>query len=149
VQGNLTWQAKTGYVALSAAAFRPTAETQAYLNPGWWVGTTSILGFSASVQLPHGASVEKLTYHYSDSSSTHNGSLSLYRNPMNGSVSDQMASVATSGSGGDGSAFSTSIDYATVDNSQYSYYLFMVGIDPNRKIKCYGVVIEYTFTEPY
>ena len=68
---------------------------------------------------------------------------------MNNSVPEQMALVASSGSGGDGSVYTTSIDYETVDNSQYSYYLLLAGIDPDRKLKCYGVIIEYTFTEPY
>jgi hypothetical protein len=38
-------------------------------------------------------------------------------------VGDEMATVSSTGSDGYGSAIDTSINYATVDNSPFSYYL--------------------------
>ena len=70
----------------------------------------------------------------------------MKRNFMEGTVST-MAEVYSSGSSGDGNSYDDTINQATIDNSQNSYYLFLILFNP--QLTLYGAVIEYTITEPY
>jgi hypothetical protein len=149
INGNLTWQAKTGYVSVSAAAFGPVHELYQYENWGNTLAPANLASryYYAPVQLPHGATVTKIKFYWSDLSSDYNGHCYLYRNDMAaGGVT--LGTVDTSGQAGNGSSETTTITYAVVDNSQFAYY---VGWDLNGggDVEGYGVVIEYTFTEPY
>ena len=58
-----------------------------------------------------------------------------------------MARAASSGSAGNGSSYDDTIDYAAIDNAQHSYYLYCSLL--SYRLSLYGVIIEYTFTEPY
>ena len=58
-----------------------------------------------------------------------------------------MASVSSSGSTGYGGGTDPTINNANVDNTMYAYYLEWHLPDANTA--GYGVVIEYTITEPY
>ncbi len=145
--GNVSWLPQTGYLALSAAAFRPRVDGYDFDNDG--VSLTNVDGSSyyyyADVQLPHGATVTKVTFYWYDVSGSNNGTAWLRRNKMDG-TQDFMASVSTTASGGNGSSYDDSIDYAAIDNSQYSYYAQWLLPDSN--VVGYGMVIEYTYTGP-
>lgn len=145
--GAVSWASKTGYVSVSAAAFRPQVDGYDFYNNGIRVTNQDGLSdnYYAPVQLPHGAVVTRMTFYWGDSS-TSDGSGSMGRNNMNLSVWS-MAYVTTSGSGGDGSSYDDTISYATIDNSQYSYYLYWILPDSN--VSGYGVIIQYTYTGPY
>jgi hypothetical protein len=147
IDGDLTWEPITSYVSVSAAAFRPTSHTDQYLN--WGDGLTSdnpsSTNYYASVQLPHGATVTKMTFYWYDDV-TANASCGLYRSTLSGAIPDEMAYVE-SGSGGAGSSLDDGILGAVINNSQYAYYLrWFMG---HANIEGYGVVIEYTLAKPY
>ena len=149
INGNLTWQAKTSYVSVSAAAFGPVDEGYMYTNWGGTLDPKNLASryYYAPVQLPHGATVTKIKFYWSDLSGDFNGRCYLYRNYF-APGGDTLGTVDTSGAGGTGSSETTAITNPTVDNSQYAYYL---GWDLNGggDVEGYGVVIEYTVTGPY
>ena len=133
-----------GYVSIPAAAFQPSDYRYQYLNGGVYISNYN--GSSpdsiAPVQLPHGVTVTKLTFFFYDNSSAVNdwGSVTLYQNNNNGSGSD-MAYASTNNSG-NSSSYDDSIDYASIDNSQYSYFLELHL--NSSSVFAYAVIIEYT-----
>jgi len=145
--GDVSWQAQTGYVSVSAAAFRPQEDGYDFTNSGWRI--MNINGSSdyyyAPVQLPHGATVTRMTFHWYDTSSAV-GNAYLRRSSMDATW-NTMPNAITSGIGGAGSSFDDDILNATIDNSQYAYYLHW--ILPGTTVHGYGVVIQYTYTGPH
>jgi hypothetical protein len=148
INGDLTWSTRTGYVAVSAAAFRPQDEGYDYTNQGYQLGTSTIDSeYYAHVQLPHGANVTRVTFYWYDVvGGLIDARCRLYRNDMANNEEQQMAEVWSSGNGGDGSSDTSSITYPEIDNEHYSYYLEWV-LDSS--LWGYGVVITYEYTEPY
>ena len=148
IEGDLTWKPITGYVSLSAAAFGPSSHTDQYWNSGEALIPidASSTRYHAPVQLPHGATVTKMTFYWVDDV-TENASCWLVRQPLSGGDLAAVA-FAESGSGGTGSSWDDEIDYAIIDNSQYAYYLNW-DFDNSVYIWGVGVVIEYTLTRPY
>ncbi|RLC76864.1 MAG: hypothetical protein DRI61_12535 [Chloroflexi bacterium] len=144
--GAVSWAAQTGYVSVPAAAFRPQADGYDFTNFGnRLINNNDISDFyNAPVQLPHGATVTKMTFYWYDTSSD-NGSVVLRR--CSGSSCKEMAEVDTSGSSGDGSSDTSSISYNPIDNSQYTYFLHLDL--PDSDVNAYFVVIEYTYTGPH
>jgi hypothetical protein len=153
VDGNLTWQTKTGYISVAAGAFTPQEEIVCYWkSPGRLLlspdTTASDAGFQAPVQLPHGATVTKITFYWHDSDPNECISLDLARTTMAGGWLT-MGSAASTGSAGDGSSYDDSISDATIDNSQYGYVLH-IEIPANfYELEAHSAFIEYTFTETY
>ena len=148
VEGDLTWKAKTSYVSVAATAFHPTVDGYDYDNQGHtlWNSDGASDYYAAPVQLPHGATVTKLTFYWWDGSSV-NGHCTLYRTNMTNSEV-VMAEAWTSGDAATSdSSQDDTIVYASVDNSQYTYYLYWEL--PDLVVAGHGAVIEYTFTEPY
>jgi len=111
----------------------------------WADSTDADFASTADDQFLVRATVTRITFYWRDTSSL-NGVVSLYGSNLVG-ASTLMASAATSGSGGNGSSYDDTISYATVDNSQYAYFLSL-GL-PDSNVWCYGVVIEYTYTGPH
>jgi len=148
IEGDLTWKPITGYVSVSAAAFGPMSHTDQYFNGGESLIPldASSTRFHAPVQLPHGATVTKMTFYWVDDV-TENATCWLLRQPLSGGDLTSVA-FAESGSGGVGSSSDDEIDYAIIDNSQYAYYLDW-DFDNSVFIWGVGVVIEYTLTTPY
>jgi hypothetical protein len=149
IEGDLTWKPITGYVSVSAAAFRPVEHTYQYTNWGDYLSSHNALSshYYAPVQLPHGATVTKMTFYWYDNV-TANALCTLYRNPLSGTWVDIWLASVESGSGGDGSSSDDTIDHAFIDNSQYAYYLGWENMH-DVDIEGHGVVIEYTLTRPY
>jgi hypothetical protein len=149
VEGELFWDAKTSYVSVSAAAFSPLDDNYMYTNSGNTLDPTDMSSqyYYAPVQLPHGATVTKIEFYWSDLSGDYNGHCYLYRNDMQAGE-DTLGTVDTSGSSGVGSSETSTITNSTIDNSQYAYYLGW-DLDGGGDVEGYGVVIEYTITEPY
>jgi hypothetical protein len=156
LNGPVTWQPVTSYVSVPAAAFVPRKNSYSFTNGGDFLspGDATSTDYIASVQLPHGATVIKLTFYWSDTSFL-DSTVFLERNNMNG-LASPMASIvvsasASSGAGGSYSASSANIALATIDNSAYSYYLSLTlqtDIIGN-SIVANGVSIEYTINKPY
>ena len=152
VGGQLTWTPITSYLSIPAAAFVPqyNYSAQTY-NGGSLVRTLSGSYdiFNAPVQLPHGATVTKMTVYWYDNYAGGDGTIALRRSSFS-LFPFTMAEVTTSGSGGNGNGVDSTIDYAQIDNSQYTYYLTaQLPTDGTDYVGLYGVVIEYTIDRPY
>ena len=148
VHGDLSWDAKTSYIAVAAAAFHPVVDGYYYSNQGHtlWNDDGDSDYYAAPIQLPHNATVTKLTFYWWDGSSV-DGHCTLYRTDLTGGEV-VMAEAWTSGNAATSdSSQDDTIVYATVDNSQYTYYLYWDL--PDMVVAGYGVVIEYTITETY
>ena len=135
-----------GYISIPAPAFRPQAYTYQYSITSLWVrnldGNSDY--FYAPLELPNGATITKLTFYWSDSSTSADGYCTLSRGNLQGSYGLGMAAAYTSGDTGDAaSSEDISIELATVDNSQYGYILTVYL--PDSGVEAYGVIVEYTF----
>jgi hypothetical protein len=148
VEGELTWQAKTSYVAVAAAAFHPHQDGYDFRNDGRTLAPedeTSTF-YLAPVQLPHGAVVTKVIFSWSDGADPQDGSASLYRvDGMGGET--VMATMETQAAGGAYYSTDETINVPTIDNGQYAYYVWLVL--PHPDVWAHSVTIEYTITEPY
>jgi hypothetical protein len=150
VEGNLTWITRTSYIAVSAAAFSPRTATTSYTNSGFYLGTSAGGQFYAPVQLPHGATLEGITFHWWDDSPGNTITCTLYVDGMgSGPMNNKLVEIPSTGlyGPGFGSAAITG-EYAVVDNSQNIYYLEW-DFDGGGGVQGDGVVIRYYFTEPY
>ncbi len=149
IEGDLTWVTRTSYIAVSAAAFNPMEDGYDYINQGeeLWNNDGSSDHYAAPIQLPHGATVSKMTFYWWDGSSGADGHCTMYRTTLTG-TEVVVAEAWTDGNAATAdSSEDNSIVYATVDNSQYSYYLYWDL--PDMVVAGYGVVIEYKYTETY
>jgi len=159
VEGELFWDAKTSYVAVSTAAFIPELYGDIghveYNNEGYYLKNEEDTAqyFVAQAQLPHNAIVTELLVGWRDGSDSA-GDVYLKRRSMmavNDSI-DTMASVTSVGSFGsiqEGVWSDDTIDNAAIDNRSYTYYLELYLPSSTEDIRLYGVVIEYTIYEPY
>ena len=148
VDGSMTWGTRTGYVAVAAAAFHPSANTTTYNNDGYQIHPSiNNAWFYTGVSLPQGATVTKVTW---DAVASGEGSLSqlrLVRRNLAGSVV-YMAQCDFSGTTGTGQLTDTTITSSTVDNSQYVYYLDMYLTGPGGFAYGGAAIITYTNTGP-
>jgi hypothetical protein len=147
INGDLTWDERTGYIAISPAAFHPVHEWYTYSNWGNKLtpGDNTSPYYYANVQLPHGATITKLECTWLDASSN-NASCSLYRNDLSGGGAP-MATTGSAGINGKGNSSTKSISNAIVDNARYTYSVELHL--PDNNTTAYSVLIEYTFAEPY
>jgi hypothetical protein len=152
INGELSWQEKTGYVSVPAAAFGPEDDYFQYNNDGWVLSPSdqSSYLYYAPVQLPHGATITAMTFGWVDLSAAQDATCALKVDRLGAGapVVVEIAAVSSTGSSGDGTSSTSTIDptYGTIDNSQYIYYIEWNLPD---MIKGSGVIIEYTFSEPY
>lgn len=146
--GAVSWYTQTGYVSIPAAAFRPREDGYDFTNRGNQLSNDDNGSdqYYAPVQLPHGATVTKMTFYYSDSS-TSNASASLRRIDLPSGGYTTMASVTSVGSSGPGHTETTAIDPATIDNSAAAYYLYWML--PDSGTVGFAVLIEYAYAGPY
>jgi hypothetical protein len=121
----------TGYVSVPAAAFVSWDSTEATLIGNFLQNDdTTAVDFFAGVQLPHGATVTNVTFYWYDFDASLYMDFTLCRLIPTTTVRYVMASGSSSGSSGYGISIDTSISYPDIDNSQYSYLLY-VYIPPN------------------
>jgi hypothetical protein len=139
---------QTRYWSVNGEVFLPIDETNTYTNVnGALYSATG--AYSAPVNLPHGATVTKMTVHYMDNDAADNFSIWLYQNTMIGALSTAMATFTTAGAA---AAYQvgedTTIAPAVIDNSQYAYRLMVGSFNGASTHRLGGVVIEYTVTSP-
>ena len=142
----------SGVISVPGAAFRPwvdgynAGETQAnfaiqhFTDAG---GTTANGGYLAQVNIPHGATVNKVTLYYADGRSDKDIVVWLQRGGSTG-VYENMASVVSYDL--DNSQFTEAISNPIVNNFDYSYWLFLdlpahAVFTPAAVI---GVIIQYS-----
>jgi len=151
VTGDLTYATpKTRHWSIAGASFIPYNTAANSFSKGGFALFSSTGQFLAPVHLPDGATVTKLTVHYLNNSSSSFMSVVLYLvDMMGGAIENTLATVTATNTGTNfGTTSSSSISYATIDNSQYAYNLFVMGLDASTNFKLGGVVIEYTVDEP-
>jgi hypothetical protein len=142
---------ESGSLQIPASAFTPTTNTTIYNNEGGWWGTRIVLNsgtgnFVAPVQLPHGATLQRMTYYYNDSSDSDSNARLIGLNTssfLSGPELGTMALVTSSGNGGWGLASTTAITSPVIDNINNQYNLFIELLAPN--IFIYGVKFEYVY----
>lgn len=137
-------------LSIPAAAFVPGADYYSYENHGRYLkylsGPPAIETgfFVAPVQLPQGAILNRLTFHFKDTTSGQAiAGLSRHRHDTQGGI--LMAEVVSSDTWtpGFGSASTTTFNPPSViDNSLYSYYVHL-SLPPGGQVWGCGVEIEY------
>jgi hypothetical protein len=157
VDGTLTWRPVLSYISVGPVAFAASAVAPFTLSSHrQWTPVTaapredcgqSVRSYDptarelyfAQLQLPHGARLRAMDFHYSYAQSGHDSSLRLARSDFSGNVTF-LAEIETKGG-----ALTSSINH-TVDNSTGFYYLFVA-------LDCYttlhGAVISYEVGGPY
>jgi len=146
--------AVTRYLAISPGNFVPEQDTSDWsinssrVQPG---SNTAQLLCYAGIQLPNGAIVTSLKVNWTQAGHANQGSCSLYRYTPATNTNDAMA-TADSGATTTGifTVEDTSISYATIDNTQYSYciVLSLDAVDDATEINFNGLIITYTILAP-
>jgi hypothetical protein len=140
----------SGYVSIPAAAFQPmSCDNYRYINSGaqlWPEDMNSTL-FYAPVQLPHGATITKVTFFWRDTS-TYNGYVALERSNLYNGTGEVLATVYTAdANAGVYSTSETNIINPVVDDAHHSYYMSL-GLFWNSSteyIAAVTVIIEYSY----
>jgi hypothetical protein len=97
----------------------------------------------APVYLPDGATVTKFTFYWANTSSSVAGSATLYRTDFKG-IEDKMAQItAVVDTPDPTSSYEDTINYATVDNTNYDYYIWLRLRQENGEVRAYGATVEY------
>ena len=118
-------------------------------NGGTFIATSNdSTDLVAPVHLPQGATMTKVTFYGYDAIATTDIKISIHRRYMNSAVYNNLASHTSNTSSGAYSAVEQSILDATIDNSQYNYYIVveLVGGTWHSQglLAVKAVVIEYT-----
>ncbi len=113
-----------GFISIPASAFVPTynVDNVRIDNFLWNYENSSYVFFMAPVQIPNNATITNVTSYWTDS-----GDSVIYCNLYRSSLftNQLMASMDSVGSSGYGSIYDDIIEYATVDNVQHAYYLYV------------------------
>jgi hypothetical protein len=139
----------TGTLSIPAAAFTPFEDGYDYENDGRYLFTTTGVSgpygwYLAPVHLPQGATVTAVIFHWYDANASSNAVARLQRTRFEQGNYEDMAYAESVGSGGYGSTTDGTIFYATIDNSQYAYWVIW-DIPAGSALKGCAVVIHYTF----
>lgn len=139
--------APTGYISIPSSAFVSVTSTDDTLI-GIVVRNldTTTANFYAPVQLPDGVIVTNITSYWNDVETSLDIACTLLRNNVAGTVFG-MATVSSSGDAGAGSTVDTTITYATIDNSnnQYCLYLTIPANLPNDNLYFRFVTIGFAY----
>ncbi len=157
LNGPVVMKPVTSYVSVNPTAFKPGNNSIGYTIVGTGIfpidiGSTSF--FYAAVQLPHGATITKYTWNWTDTSDS-DGIATLYRRDVTDNVLDTMASVQTNGKDLTEitrNSSTVSVLSNIIDNSMYSYFIFVeLPFDASGGGFAIGraIVIEYTINRPY
>jgi hypothetical protein len=141
--------APTNYISVPASAFVPRYPYNDNVEVGRHLQNFEAVGyvyFFGSVQLPHGVTVTNVTSYWYDANAGVDLACRLWS--IDGEdLGFVLADVDSSGSSGVGATIDTTIDYAEIDNSQYSY-VFQVTIpanSPNTSLLFLFVTIGFTY----
>ena len=129
----------TDYFSIPAAAFNPSGDIP-YSNAGTYLNAAGV--FYAPVYLPNNATVTKLLFYWADYNGADDGIAKLRRYAFGGVSPANMAIAYTSGSTSSGASEDNSIDYAEIDNSQYSYFAIF---EAPSTVILNNVIIEYNY----
>lgn len=99
--------------------------------------------YYAPAFLPHNATITGLYYYFYDYSSSYDTVIEFHRSGETG-LWDVMARCNSAGTPGDGSCSDIAISYARVDNSVYSYIVWLHLPSTCSDMRAYRVAIRYT-----
>lgn len=131
-----------GYISVSAATFVASDNTANWRCSGGdlYHLETGGIHFYGAVQLPDGATVTNVTFHWSDWGGL-NVQCQLKRHNL--TMTLNVASMVSSGDTGTGSSYDDTIDFATIDNSQNTYYFDV--LVPSGSYYFRYAIIEYEY----
>ncbi len=139
--------AQTRYLSVSGYGFIPNNETDTYAKASGVLSTTDD-SFSSPVDFPNGAIITGMTVDYYNNVPDENMNFALARS-NNKSTTETIASIVpTTNLGSWREASATSISNAIIDNSQYSYYIFVNFSASSADMRLGGVTISYTVDNP-
>jgi hypothetical protein len=141
--------APSGYISIPASAFvpvNPYAELVRITETLSNLDASREIVFWGSVQLPHGVTITNVTSYWQDT----NALLEVYTLLLRVRGHDNydiMTYMTSSGSSGVGSTIDTTIDFAEIDNSQYSYALNVEipANSPNNSLQFSFVTIGFIY----
>lgn len=146
VEGEVT----TKYLSVPACAFVSYVNDGPNLYRDWRLesfpsGTRNLY---APVLLPHGATVTEFAATMMDASASYNVTIELARSRMSGASGPDnniMADITTSGQSTWNTYIDNSINFATIDNSDYEYYLHLTWQAPSEtyRIQIHSARIKY------
>jgi len=147
--GMVQWKTQKGYLSIPAAAFNPVMDGYDYMvsiYDGVYTYNNSSEWYMTPVQLPDGCTITNVTYYWWDMDAVNNTDVTIYRGTLSSGAVATLISLTSSGAPGNGSSQSTSISNSTIDNSQYSYYIYSRVYISNHLL---GVIIEYEYNGPH
>lgn len=161
VQGTLQLPVTTRRRTLSATSFESTGGFLLFSSAPGIALTNQLAAPSSScrayagIELPHGALVTRLSASVNDSQASANVSINLLRKlydstPSNDST-QSLALATSNSSAGDQLPTDTSISFAGIDTTNYSYFIEIASTAPNvgeSGISVYAVQVEYTTSDP-
>jgi len=137
----------TGYVSVPAAAFTPQRTDMDWRNYGTELENWEVSGvatYYAGLQLPHGATIMNLTSYWYDDSATNNVVCGIWRFNQTDTNTVTVASGDVSDAPGLGSYHATTMFYPTVDNNNYTYFMFVYLPAPYANYYFQYAIVEYT-----
>ena len=134
----------TRVLSIPASAFIPSTDICDYTNWGNYI-RSNLCVFYAPVYLDQGMVVTKVTLYFSDSSSAAADYADLSLNRSGNAGDEQTMAWVISEDTGINSNFDDVIEQATIDNTEYSYWLKLILNSDHPKV--YRVTVEYGF--PY
>lgn len=136
--------ASVEYASIPPAAFTAFNPEAKLWNWGYKLANDLETGremFVAPVQLPHGATMTKITWRYWQTDLENFGSIYLERTARDQDYEDLLDPKLNTTGIGVGSVYTTTILSPTIDNQSYDYYIQIMV--PNGDFEALGVVIEY------
>lgn len=129
-------------ISVGAPAFQPGLDGYDYaLDNNLLINSPTFQSWLAPVQLPHGATITKMTFYWSDNNETSDIRVDLYQGSWDSQESTPLATLISHGNSGWGSTQATKFTLPIVDSGEHYYLKATV----RTSTALSGVVIEYTY----
>jgi hypothetical protein len=140
----LSTRSRVGHFSCDAYGFQPASSTQSFS-----IGTSGASSNGSMwcpVQIPDGATIQKLSVAFIDNNAADEG-CTLYRQDILSSLGSYgaMASVATTGTPSATRISTSSVTSGLVDNNYYSYAIICAFGAESPTLTMLGATIEYTY----
>ncbi|MBO6514250.1 MAG: hypothetical protein JJ974_09835 [Phycisphaerales bacterium] len=146
--------AKLGYISVMGDAFH-AASNDPFIassgNGGAYIDADTTGWLVAPVQIPHGATITRVRFYFTDTNPTATMSMFLSRRTHGTNGFNFLANMSTNGFNGENlQAIDSVIPNPVVDNNLHSYHLriYSTGWDGSNNMQIESAVIEYTTTQP-
>ncbi len=145
--------AATRYYTISGPDFLPEFNTSVWYNNNsvLFCNDAGSLTAYAIAHLPHGAIVTSIKAYWFRDVAAASGVLQLKRQTVGTGATDTMANADSNSFAGNHSVEDTSISNATIDNTAYNYFMYLL-LNPDAAsgdVYLRTVVITYTIVVPF